>query len=74
MSTQNVEVLHPNDIITPEELCKRLKVGRTWVYEKLRSKRGAPLPHFRCGRYLRFSWAQVSAWLQATAPKQKRAA
>ncbi len=77
MSAQsNVEVLNPNDIITPEELCKRLKVGRTWPYEKLRSKKGAPLPHFRMGRYLRFSWAAVSAWLQSQSvtPRRKRAA
>ena len=74
MPIQNVEVLNPHDILTPTELAARLKVKPTWVYEKLRSKKGAPLPHFRCGRYLRFSWPQVSAWLQSTAPKPKRAA
>ena len=26
--------LRPEDILTPEELAKRLKVGVGWVYEK----------------------------------------
>ena len=75
MSEQpNVAILNPNDILTPEELAKRLKVRPTWIYEKMRSRSGPRLPHFRCGRYLRFNWPDVCAWLQSTAPKQKRAA
>jgi len=77
LPTQSNVELHPNDIITPEELCAWLKVGRTWAYEKLRSKKGIPLPHIRMGRYLRFSRTAIAAWLEAQhrhAPKQKRAA
>jgi excisionase family DNA binding protein len=56
----------PADILTPEELADRLKVGVSWVYEKSRAggKHGNRLPVLRCGRYLRFSWTDVCAWLR----------
>ena len=60
-------MIEPGDILTVEELCSRLKVQKTWVYEKLRLGRGKPnpLPYFRIGRYLRFSWKAVSAWIES---------
>jgi hypothetical protein len=59
--------LEPGDILTPEQLAKRLQVGVNWVYEKSRSrgKHGNPLPVLRCGRYLRFSWPDVCSWLRS---------
>jgi hypothetical protein len=69
--------LPPADILTPTELAARLKVRTTWVYEKLRQRDADPLPAFRCGRYLRFVWPQVSAWLlrqHARQPKLARKA
>ena len=77
MPESNVEVLSQNDLLTPEELCAWLKVGRTWPYERLRSKKGVPLPYIKLGRYLRFSRTAVAAWLESQhrhAPKSKRAA
>lgn len=56
--------LEPSDILTPDELAKRLKVKRGWIYEQLRPGRKNPLPAMRAGRLLRFSWAAVSKWLQ----------
>lgn len=65
MSKENT--LDPSDILTPDELAKRLKVGVDWVYEKSRS-RGRhgdnPLPCLRVGRYLRFAWPDVVAWMR----------
>lgn len=61
------EILAPADILTVEELAARLKVKRTWVYEKMRQRGNNSLPVFKMGRYLRFSWKHVSAWLQAQA-------
>src|SRR5437016_122521 len=52
-----------DSLLTPNELAARLKVSRFWIYEKLRRRDG--FPHFRCGRYLRFSWPAVLAWLTA---------
>jgi len=59
--------IKPEEILTPEELAARLKVDLSWVYEKSRSrgKHGRPLPVLRCGRYLRFSWLDVCAWLRS---------
>jgi hypothetical protein len=59
--------IEPGDILTPEQLAKRLQVGVNWVYEKSRARgnRGNSLPVLRCGRYLRFSWPDVCAWLRS---------
>jgi hypothetical protein len=59
--------IDPKDILTPEELAKRLKVGVCWIYEKSRARgkhSGAPLPCLRMGRYLRFSWPDVVQWMR----------
>lgn len=56
--------LDPANILTVEELAARLKVPRTWVYEHLRARAGKTIPAFRCGRYLRFDWLEVAAWLR----------
>lgn len=60
--------LEPGDILTPEQLAERLQVGVNWVYEKSRARGNHnrnPLPVLRCGRYLRFSWPDVCAWLRS---------
>ena len=56
--------LRAEDILTPEQLARRLKVGVSWIYEKSRASgkhNGKPLPVLRCGRYLRFYWPAVCA-------------
>jgi len=57
--------LRPEDILTPDELAARLKVPKSWVYEKTRSRNRNrnPLPCLRLGRYIRFDWAKVVEWL-----------
>ena len=60
--------LEPGDILTPEELAKRLKVSKSWVYEKSRASGSygrTTLPGLRCGHYLRFDWNAVRAWLRS---------
>jgi len=53
--------IDPADILTPKELAARLRVRTTWLYE--RARRGEALPHFKVGRYHRYSWIAVCAWL-----------
>jgi predicted DNA-binding transcriptional regulator AlpA len=60
-----VVILNPADILTVPELAARLKVRPTWVYEHLRERGENPLPTIRVGKYLRFSWPVVCAWLQS---------
>jgi excisionase family DNA binding protein len=51
------------DILTPEELAAKLKVPDSWVYEKTRGRCRNPIPCLRLGRYVRFDWTSVAAWL-----------
>jgi excisionase family DNA binding protein len=57
--------IDPADLLTPEELAKRLKVGPWYIYNQIRQRSPHAMPHFKMGRYLRFSWKAVSAWLEA---------
>lgn len=62
------KTLDPRDILTPDELAGRLKVGVGWVYEKSRSRGQSnrkPLPCLRMGRYLRFYWPDVCDWMRS---------
>jgi hypothetical protein len=60
--------LEASDILTPAELAARLKVTINWLYEQSRN-RGRngrrPMPCLRAGRYLRYSWPDVCAWLRS---------
>jgi excisionase family DNA binding protein len=67
-------MLQPQEILTPAEVASRLKVPETWVYEKTRKRCGHALPCFRIGRYLRFSWPAVSAWVESTQPGKRKGA
>jgi predicted DNA-binding transcriptional regulator AlpA len=64
-------VIDPSQILTLEELAQRLKVSPRWVYEKSRKRCTNPLPAMRIGRFLRFDWTSVSAWLRE---QERRAA
>ena len=55
------------DILTPQQLAARLQVKVSWVFERTRQRSKArgevPLPFIRMGKYLRFHWPSVTAWL-----------
>jgi hypothetical protein len=54
-------------LLTPAELAARLNLPVTWIREKCRDRARQrdqdPLPVVRLGKYIRFSWAAVEAWL-----------
>jgi hypothetical protein len=54
-------------LLTPAELAAKLSVPPSWVRAKTRTRarvRDAdPLPVVRLGKYVRFNWAAVEAWL-----------
>lgn len=70
-------VFEPGDLITVDELRSRLKVPKSWVYNHCgltkRKRLKNPLPAKKCGRFLRFSWTEVCAWLNARSVKGKAA-
>jgi excisionase family DNA binding protein len=57
------------DLLTPAELAERLKVPKSWVYEKTRGRSRDPLPVMRIGKYMRFHWPEIETWLQAHAER-----
>jgi hypothetical protein len=67
IATASQSRLEPGDILTPKQLAERLQVPTSWVFEqtreraKIRNKN--PLPCIRLGKYLRFSWIAVCAWM-----------
>ena len=58
----------PGVLLTPAELAARLAVPPSWVREKTRERARQrdrdPLPVVRLGKYVRFSWTAIEAWLQ----------
>lgn len=54
-------------LLTPAQLAERLAVPVSWIREKTRERarvRDAdPLPVVRLGKYARFVWRDVEAWL-----------
>jgi hypothetical protein len=61
------ENIKPEDLLTPEQLAERLQVPKSWVFEQTRERAKVrnkhPLPYIRLGKYLRFSWIAVCAWM-----------
>jgi hypothetical protein len=57
----------PGVLLTPAELAARLAVKESWVREKTRQRARVrdkdPLPVIPLGKYVRFSWPAVEAWL-----------
>ena len=54
----------PDDLISIEELAKRLHNTEAWVREKIRRRCQNPIPVMNAGRHLLFDWIQVSEWLR----------
>ena len=59
-------LIRPEDILTLEELAARLKVEENWVYEKTRKRCRNRIPCHKLGKYIRFDWAAVCAWMRTT--------
>jgi hypothetical protein len=55
-------------LLTPKQLAERLAVPTTWIREKTRQRArerdSDPLPVVRLGKYCRFRWSDIEAWLQ----------
>jgi hypothetical protein len=48
-----------------KQLAERLQVPLSWVYKKSAVRGPQAIPILRCGRYLRFCWPDVCAWLRS---------
>lgn len=50
------------DLLTADEVASRLKVRSSWVKKAARANR---IPHVMVGRYVRFSWPDIEAWIES---------
>jgi hypothetical protein len=54
-------------LLTPQQLSEKLNVPASWVREKTRQRARVrdndPLPCIRLGKYTRFRWSEIEAWL-----------
>lgn len=51
-------------LLTAGEVARLLKVPVSWVYDRTRRRGFDRMPHFKLGKYLRFSEQEVLDWLQ----------
>jgi len=54
------------ELIDIEEMARRLKVRRSWLYRKTMLKGPGTIPRIRLGKYLRFDPAAVFQWVNET--------
>ena len=54
-------------LLTAKELAAKLNVPETWIREKTRTRARLrdkdALPTIRLGKYCRFDWSAITAWL-----------
>ena len=55
--------MSPNELITAQELAKRLNVQVSWIYRRTRLGQEA-IPHIKMGKYVRFDWVEVLEFLK----------
>lgn len=48
-----------DELMTPDEICARLKVKRSWLYNN------PGIPHVKVGRYNRYRWTDVLEYLNS---------
>lgn len=51
------------DLLTLEEVAERLKVPKSWVYNRTRPSATNPIPCHRVGKYLRFVPEEIERYL-----------
>jgi len=52
-------------LLTTEELSKVLNVPKSWIYDRTRKSGPERIPHFKVGKYIRFSESEVMSYLQS---------
>ena len=53
-----------HDFATVRDIAELLRVPDTWVYERTRRRGIERIPHFKLGKYLRFSRREVLQWIE----------
>jgi len=53
-----------DELLTGDELCKKLKVKKSFLYTPIRRKGPDALPCVRIGKYLRYNLQAVMGWIE----------
>ena len=53
-----------DELATVGQIAGFLRVPDSWVYERTRRRGAERMPHFKLGKYLRFSKQEVAEWVQ----------
>jgi excisionase family DNA binding protein len=53
-----------DELATVNEIAEFLQVPNSWVYERTRRRGIERIPHFKLGKYLRFSKSEVWQWVE----------
>ena len=57
-------MLDQDELMTVEEVALMLKVKTSWVYERIRARKGEKLPHIKLGHYVRFEREAVRMFIE----------
>ena len=60
--------------LSAKDLAARLNVPVSWVYDRTRINGPDRLPHFKIGKYVRFSEAEVAVYLETRRGELTKAA
>jgi excisionase family DNA binding protein len=58
-----VSIQSSEPILTIEQVAERPQLKPSTVYELTRRRSRRPLPVLRVGKFLRFRWSEIEAWL-----------
>ena len=58
-----VSIQTSEPILTIEQVAERLQLKPSTAYELTRRRSRHPLPVLRVGKFLRFRWSEIEAWL-----------
>jgi len=57
------KVTDPDALLTIDELCRKLKIKKSFLYAPERRKGPNAIPCFRIGKYLRYDMQTVREWI-----------
>ena len=63
-SHQSLDCASHDGLLTASEVAHLLKVPVSWVYDRTRRRGFGRMPHYKVGKYVRFSKQEVFDWLQ----------
>jgi excisionase family DNA binding protein len=62
---ENQMLQESQKLLTVDQLAEKLQVKKGWVYGQLRKKGPKGIPHYKAGKYRRFQWDKVLAWMES---------